>query len=105
MYIKVNSSGYIPSSKMCSNGSHIVGGSIPLLLNKIIRNPSIKGGSITLGSNKPVGIITGPVQKYGGSVILDKPKGNGGELLNSLSGVSFNKNTKSNKRDNVKFVF
>lgn len=74
-----------------------VGGAVPLLLNKIIRTPGIKGGSIGTFANTPVGIIT-PSPSV--SVVS-----RGGELLSGLNQISFDKNVKKNKRDNIKFIF
>jgi hypothetical protein len=71
----------------------LVGGAVPVLLNKIIKRPEIAGGSI--GSNRIVGIISP-------SPVVHSMPNVGGELLNK---ISFGKNVKHNHRDNIKFLF
>ena len=95
-FVKINGRGFIPSTRQGAK-SYTVGGAVPLLLNKIIRKPEIKGGSLDgkICANTPVGIITQtPAIVY-----------RGGELLNGLNQISFDKNVKQNKRDNIKFIF
>ena len=97
-FVKVNRSGFVPSTRQGAKG-YTVGGAIPLLLNKIVRNPEIKGGSLDGGkasANTPVGIISPP-----SSTVASR----GGDLLNGLNQISFDKNIKKNKRDNIKFIF
>lgn len=95
-FVKIHKSGYVPSTR-CGKGL-TVGGSAPILLNKIIREPEVKGGSLESKTNQQVGIIA-PAPS---SVPLIS---RGGELLSGLSQISFDKNLKKNKRDNIKFIF
>ena len=78
---------------------HLVGGSVTLLRNKIIKD--IEGGS--LSANKIIGIISpAPSNERvlsGGDIPIRR---RGGDLLNH---ISFGKNVKNNNRDNVRFLF
>ena len=81
-FVKINGRGFIPSTRQGMN-TCTIGGAIPLLLNKIIRNPPLKGGSLGTMANTPVGIISPPP-------VCSR----GGELLNGLNQISFDKNVK-----------
>jgi hypothetical protein len=95
LYIRMNKSGYIPSTKLGVSNGPMVGGAVSLLLNKVPKKPVIKGGEIAM-SNRPVGVITTPSLPA-----VSK----GGDLLSSISGLTFGSNVKRNKRENIKFVF
>ena len=100
MYVKMSSRGCVRSSKS-KGGNHIIrGGSVPLLINPLIKTEPVpmEGGAIS-GANKPVGIISpAPSNPLGGSVRHHREG-----LLNSLP--IFGKHKGENKRDNIKFIF
>ena len=90
----VHMKGRLVANRKHSSKGMLVGGAVPLLLNKVIKRPEMSGGSV-VGSNKIIGI------KSPAPVVSITPKV-GGELLNS---ISFGRNVKHNNRDNIKFLF
>lgn len=90
--ILVNMNGRLISHRKHSSRHMLVGGAVPVLLNKIVKRPASVGGSI--GSNRIIGIKS-PAPIINSTVV-------GGELLNS---ISFGRNVKNNNRDNIKFLF
>ena len=99
------SSSYIPMTSRGRIGGfskNTVGGAVPLLLSKIVKEP-IRGGSLQEESmsNRMVGMITKttamPEKAASRSV--------GGELLNNLSKLKFGSGTKSRENQNIKFIY
>ena len=90
----VHMKGRLVANRKHSSKGMLVGGAVPLLLNKVIKRPEMSGGSV-VGSNKIIGI------KSPAPVVSIMPNV-GGELLNS---ISFGRNVKHNNRDNIKFLF
>lgn len=91
-FIKTSKNGYIQSTH---SNKHI-GGAVPLLLNKIIRDP-IKGGSLSAmnesgKSNRMVGIISTPSISTGG------------DLLRTMENLRFNKKSKPRQNENIRFI-
>ena len=102
------SSSYVPMSNrgfIKGFSKQTVGGEIPLLLSKIIKEP-IKGGALEepAKSNIMVGQITKSIVTPERAATTEI-KSVGGELLNNLSKLKFGKGTKSRKDENVKFIF
>ncbi len=87
-FVGISSRGYV-KSMTSSKGSSIIGGDIPILLNKIIKEP-IKGGALEEEgmSNRIVGIITKGTEPTGPAVPLERIK-RGGELINNLQNIRF----------------
>jgi hypothetical protein len=82
-----------------------LGGEIPLLLTKIIKEP-IKGGALEepVRSNIMVGQITKSIVTPERSATTSV-KSIGGELVNNLSKLKFSKGGKTRKDENIKFIF
>ena len=102
------SSSYVPMSNrgmVRGFSKQTVGGEIPLLLSKIIKEP-IKGGALEepVRSNIMVGQITKSIVTPERAATTEI-KSVGGELLNNLSKLKFGKGTKSRKDENIKFIF
>ena len=96
-YVSMTSRGRIKSFSENRKGSDMIGGGVPLLLNRIIKEP-IKGGAIDVPrtSNILVGTVT--------SSNTQQPA-RGGELLNSIQKLKFGKGTKKRSDQNIKFLF
>jgi hypothetical protein len=93
MRVQMNGRNIMQQKHSHRSQNMLIGGAVPLLLNKIIKRPEIAGGSI--GSNRIVGIISP-------APVVHSMPNVGGELLNK---ISFGKNVKHNHRDNIKFLF
>ncbi len=99
------SSSYVPTTswgRISGFSKNTVGGAVPLLLSKIVKEP-IRGGSLQEESmsNRMVGMITKsmamPEKAASRSV--------GGELLNNLSKLKFGTGSKKRDQENIKFIF
>ena len=99
------SSSYVPTTsrgRISGFSKNTVGGAVPLLLSKIVKEP-IKGGALQEESmsNRMVGMITKttamPEKAASRSV--------GGELLNNLSKLKFGTGSKTRKDENIRFIF
>ena len=99
------SSSYVPTTsrgRISGFSKNTVGGAVPLLLSKIVKEP-IKGGALQEESmsNRMVGMITKstamPEKAASRSV--------GGELLNNLSKLKFGTGSKKRDQENIKFIF
>ena len=99
------SSSYIPITsrgRISGFSKSTVGGAVPLLLSKIVKEP-IQGGALQEESmsNRMVGMITKttamPEKAASRSV--------GGELLSNLSKLKFGSGTKSRENQNIKFIY
>ena len=100
------SSSYAPMSnrgRMVGFNKNTVGGAVPLLLNKIIKEP-IKGGSLDEPSkaNIMVGMITKP---FSAPEKVSVRTTIGGDLLNNLTRLKIGAGTKSRAESNIKFLF
>ena len=95
-YVSMTSRGRIKSFSENRKGSDMIGGAVPLLLNRIIKEP-IKGGAIDVPrtSNILVGTVTSS----------NTQPSRGGELLNSIQKLKFGKGTKKRSDQNIKFLF
>ncbi len=96
MYVPMTSRGRISGFS-----KNTVGGAVPLLLSKIIKEP-IRGGSLEEQprSNIMVGVIT-----KGKEVPEKTVRSVGGELLNSLTRLKVGSGTKSRAESNIKFIY
>ena len=96
MYVPMTSRGRISGFS-----KNTVGGAVPLLLSKIIKEP-IRGGSLEEQprSNIMVGVITKSKEVPEKTV-----RSVGGELLNSLTRLKVGSGTKSRNQENIKFIF
>ena len=99
------SSSYVPTTsrgRISGFSKNTVGGAVPLLLSKIVKEP-ISGGALEEQprSNRMVGMITKttamPEKAASRSV--------GGELLNNLSKLKFGTGSKTRKDENIRFIF
>ena len=102
------SSSYIPVSNrglVKGFSKQTVGGEVPLLLTKIIKEP-IKGGALEepARSNRMVGTITKSILTPERTATTSV-KSVGGELLNNLSKLKFSKGGKTRNEENIKFIF
>ena len=93
MRVQMNGRNIMQQKHSHRSQNMLVGGAVPVLLNKIIKRPEIAGGSV--GSNRIVGVISP-------APVVHSMPNVGGELLNK---ISFGKNVKHNHRDNIKFLF
>jgi len=89
-----------------SKGKMLIGGSVPLLRNEVIKNPETERllGGRGIGANKPVGIISPPptkTQVLASSAEPVKTLFRGGELLNHLKFAT----KKGKNEENIKFLF
>ena len=82
-----------------------VGGAVPLLLTKIIKEP-IKGGALQepAKSNRMIGMVTKNIATPERTATTSV-RTVGGELLTTLSKLKFSKGGKSREDQNIKFVF
>ena len=100
------SSNYIPITSRGRMGGFskntVVGGAVPLLLSKIVKEP-IQGGALQEESmsNRMVGMITKSIATPEKAV----SRSVGGELLNNLSKLKFGTGSKTRKDENIKFIF
>ena len=92
MRVQMNGRNIMQQKHSHRSQNMLVGGAVPVLLNKIVKRPEI-GGSV--GSNRIVGVISP-------APVVHSMPNVGGELLNK---ISFGKNVKHNHRDNIKFLF
>ena len=99
------SSSYVPTTsrgRISGFSKNTVGGAVPLLLSKIVKEP-IQGGALQEESmsNRMVGMITKttamPEKAASRSV--------GGELLNNLSKLKFGTGSKTRNQENIRFIF
>ena len=102
------SSSYIPVSNrgmVRGFSKQTVGGEVPLLLTKIIKEP-IKGGALEepARSNRMVGTITKSILTPERTATTSV-KSVGGELLNNLSKLKFSKGGKSRENSNIRFIY
>ena len=102
------SSSYVPMSNrgfIKGFSKQTVGGEIPLLLTKIIKEP-IKGGSLQepAMSNRMVGTITKSIATPERTATTSV-KTVGGELVNNLSKLKFSKGEKSRNDSNIRFIY
>ncbi len=99
------SSSYIPITSRGRIGGfskNTVGGAVPLLLSKIIKEP-IKGGALQEESmsNRMVGMITKTTAMPEKAALRSV----GGELLNNLSKLKFGTGSKTRNQENIRFIF
>ena len=82
-----------------------VGGEVPLLLSKIIKEP-IKGGALDepVRSNIMVGQITKSIATPERTATTSV-RSVGGELVNNLSKLKFSKGGKPRSQENIKFIY
>lgn len=82
-----------------------VGGEVPLLLSKIIKEP-IKGGALDepVRSNIMVGQITKSIATPERTATTSV-RSIGGELVNNLSKLKFSKGEKSRNQENIRFIY
>jgi len=82
-----------------------VGGEVPLLLSKIIKEP-IKGGALDepVRSNIMVGQITKSIATPERTATTSV-RSVGGELVNNLSKLKFSKGEKSRNQENIRFIY
>ena len=102
------SSSYVPMSNrgfIKGFSKQTVGGEVPLLLTKIIKEP-IKGGALEepARSNRMVGTITKSIATPERTATTSV-KSVGGELLNNLSKLKFSKGGETRNEENIKFIF
>ncbi len=102
------SSSYVPMSNrgfIKGFSKQTVGGEIPLLLSKIIKEP-IKGGALEepARSNRMVGTITKSIATPERTATTSV-KTVGGELVNNLSKLKFSKGEKSRQDANIRFIY
>lgn len=103
-YVHISPRGFVKSIHN-AKGSDSVGGTIPQLLNKIIKEP-IKGGALEEQPRKS-NMFVGTISSKLGLVEDKKPVERitrGGELINSLQNLQFSKKGKSRKDQNIKFI-
>ena len=99
------SSSYVPTTsrgRISGFSKNTVGGAVPLLLSKIVKEP-IKGGALQEESmsNRMVGMIT----KSAAMPEKAATRSVGGELLNNLSKLKFWTGSKTRKDENIRFIF
>ena len=99
------SSSYIPITSRGRIGGfskNTVGGAVPLLLSKIVKEP-IQGGALQEESmsNRMVGMIT----KTAAMPEKAASRSVGGELLNNLSKLKFGTGSKTRKNENIRFIY
>ena len=99
------SSQYVPMTsrgRMSGLSRNTVGGAVPLLLTKIIKDP-IRGGAL----NEPAkaNIMVGQITKSSTAPEKQSAVSIGGELLNNLSKLKFGTGTKKRDQENIKFVY
>ena len=99
------SSSYVPTTsrgRISGFSKNTVGGAVPLLLSKIVKEP-IKGGALQEESmsNRMVGMIT----KSATTPEKTASRSVGGELLNNLSKLKFGTGSKTRKDENIRFIF
>ena len=102
------SSSYVPMSNrgfIKGFSKQTVGGEIPLLLSKIIKEP-IKGGALEENprSNMMIGQITRSVATPERTA-KTSVRTVGGELVNNLSKLKFSKGEKSRSQENIRFIY
>ena len=102
------SSSYVPMSNrgmVRGFSKQTVGGEIPLLLSKIIKEP-IKGGALQepAMSNRMVGTITKSIATPERTATTEI-KSIGGELVSNLSKLKFSKGGKTRNQENIRFIF
>ena len=102
------SSSYVPTSNrgmVRGFSRQTLGGEIPLLLTKIIKEP-IKGGALEepVRSNIMVGQITKSIATPERSATTSV-KSIGGELVRNLSKLKFSKGGKSRQDANIRFIY
>ena len=102
------SSSYVPISNrgmVRGFSKQTVGGEIPLLLSKIIKEP-IKGGALEEKprSNMMVGIITKSIATPERTATTEI-KSIGGELVSNLSKLKFSKGGKTRNDSNIRFIY
>ena len=102
------SSSYVPMSNrgfIKGFSKQTVGGEVPLLLTKIIKEP-IKGGALEepARSNRMVGTITKSIATPERTATTSV-KTVGGELLTNLSKLKFSKGGKTREDQNIRFIY
>ena len=102
------SSSYVPMSNrgMVKGFSRqTVGGEVPLLLTKIIKEP-IVGGALDepARSNRMVGTITKSILTPERTATTSV-RSVGGELVNNLSKLKFSKGGKTREESNIRFIY
>ena len=102
------SSSYFPVSNrgmVKGYSRQTLGGEIPLLLTKIIKEP-IKGGALEepVRSNIMVGQITKSIATPERTATTSV-RSIGGELVNNLSKLKFSKGEKSRNQENIRFIY
>ena len=99
------SSSYIPMTsrgRISGFSRNTVGGAVPLLLTKIIKEP-IRGGAFQEESmsNRMIGMITKSISTPEKAV----SRSIGGELLNNLTKLKIGSGSKSRKDMNIRFIY
>ena len=102
------SSNYVPVSNrgmVRGFSRQTLGGAVPLLLTKIIKEP-IKGGALEERpmSNMMIGQITKPIATPERTATTSV-RTVGGELVNNLSKLKFSKGGKSRQEANIRFIY
>ena len=96
---------YIPTTsrgRISGFSRNTLGGAVPLLLTKIIKEP-IVGGALKeeAMSNRMVGMITKSISTPEKAV----SRSIGGELLHSLTKLKIGSGSKSRAESNIKFIY
>ena len=99
-YVPVSNRGFVKGFQKQN-----VGGAIPLLLSKIIKEP-IVGGALEEKprSNMMIGQVTKSIVTPERTATTSV-KTVGGELVNNLSKLKFSKGGKSRENQNIKFIY
>jgi hypothetical protein len=102
------SSSYIPVSNrglVKGFSKQNVGGAVPLLLSKIIKEP-IRGGALEEKprSNMMIGQVTKSIVTPERTATTSV-KTVGGELVNNLSKLKFSKGGKTRENSNIRFIY
>lgn len=102
-YVSMSPRGFIKTMSS-AKGSDAVGGAVPQLLNKIIKEP-VKGGALDeMGkSNRIVGTITAGIERSSPATPKERIK-MGGELIENLQNLQFKKKGKQRKDQNIRFI-
>ena len=99
-YVPVSNRGFVKGFQKQN-----VGGAVPLLLSKIIKEP-IVGGALEepARSNRMVGTITKSIATPERTATTSV-KTVGGELLTNLSKLKFSKGGKTREDQNIRFIY